>query len=250
METQSAPRRPSKSADGVFNVWILDKHPLLRTGLKSQLERGRFRVTYEGCSLCDALPLARGNEVPDLVLLDLELGFASVPELKEHVPSCRLIVMGFRSDIRTVSQCFASGADGAVLKSISPEALLDACNMVMHGEKLFPGFVAQYLASLSERGEAREMPGTKVGALEFSDKELAVLKGLATGQTNKNIANALGVTEASVKVQLKAVMRKLGSANRTQAAIWAIQNNLTPADSIQCPSNELLAYGPKPTTIQ
>jgi two-component system nitrate/nitrite response regulator NarL len=121
---------------------------------------------------------------------------------------------------------FAAGADGYVLKSISSAALIDSLRLVLHGEKVFPRTLGNLIAQL--RDGAGESPAheTRVGNVWLATRELAILQGLAQGHTNKRIAITLGITEATVKVNLKAVLRKLGMSNRTQVAIWAIQNHL------------------------
>jgi len=117
------------------------------------------------------------------------------------------------------------------MKNISAPALVASCRLAMLGEKVFPRIVSQFLGMVQSRSAHVEMQATCVGEIELSDRELCIVRSLAAGQTNKCIANHLNITEATVKVNLKAILRKLGASNRTQVAIWALQNNLKPLES-------------------
>ena len=211
-------------------VWIIDHHPLLRSGLKNRLEESNFRVLSEGSTLLEAINQEKSEQAPDLVILDLDAGIATIGEIKRLHPQSYVIVMACHAEIQTLSQAFATGADGYLLKSISPEALVESCKLAVLGEKVFPSLVTNFLGALQTRPSASDAHNTCVGDIELSERELGIVRGLAAGQTNKLIAKCLSITEATVKVHLKSVLRKLGASNRTQVAIWAIQHQLKPTD--------------------
>lgn len=211
-------------------VWIIDHHPLLRSGLKSQLEESSFRVLAEGGSLLETLNQEKPGEVPDLVILDLDAGIETISEIKRLHPQTNVIVMACHAEIQTLSRAFAAGADGYLLKSISPKALVESCKLAVLGEKVFPSLVTNFLGAMQLRPSVSEAHNTCVGDIELSEREMGVVRGLAAGQTNKLIAKCLSITEATVKVHLKSVLRKLGASNRTQVAIWAIQHHLKPTE--------------------
>jgi two-component system nitrate/nitrite response regulator NarL len=143
-------------------------------------------------------------------------------------------MLGGDTDLAHLSDAYSAGADGYLLKNISSEALITSCRLAMLGEKVFPRVVLQFLQSaLSSNGTCDDHPAS-VGDIELSDRELAVIRSLASGHTNKIIASNLNITEATVKVNLKGILRKLGATNRTQVAIWALQNKLA--------SNETHSY--------
>jgi two-component system, NarL family, nitrate/nitrite response regulator NarL len=106
------------------------------------------------------------------------------------------------------------------MSDLSPEALTQSLNLVLLGEKVFPTSLAALLIS-GPVDNVVEMPGGRRG---LSERENQILRSLLKGESNKMIANRLGITEATVKVHLKTVLRKIGAANRTQAAIWALNN--------------------------
>ncbi|MEQ1754193.1 MAG: response regulator transcription factor [Micropepsaceae bacterium] len=209
-------------------VWIIDLQPILRSGLKSQLEASNFRILAEGNCLREALTQEKPGESPDLVILDLDAGLQTIAELKRLHPQTNVIVMGCHAEIQTLSQAFAAGADGYLLKSISSKALVESCKLAVLGEKVFPSLVTNFLGSLQSRVQVTDPHHICVGDIELSEREMGIVRGLAAGQTNKLIAKFLSITEATVKVHLKSVLRKLGASNRTQVAIWAIQNHLKP----------------------
>lgn len=211
--------------DATAEVWVIDPHPIVRAGIRSQLGQGGFCVGWEGGDLPDGEGAPSGR-VPDIVIVDASLGAEAVGSLKQRFPDARAIVFAEQAEIGRLAAAFAAGADGYMLKSISSGALLDSLRLVLHGEKVFPrtlcGLIGQFRSGIADT-PSRE---TRVGNVWLSERELAILHGLAQGHTNKRIANGIGITEATVKVNLKSVLRKLGLSNRTQVAIWAIQNQL------------------------
>jgi len=219
-------------------VWLADPHPLMRAGLRSQLEGNGFRVLAE-CSCVDDLPSRAGEtDLPQLIILDHDAALDAVGHLKARFPLSAVILLSGDAKLATLASAFAAGADGYLLKNISAPALVASCRLAMLGEKVFPRIVLQFLDSAHARGPQADPHPTCIGDIELSDRELCIVRSLAAGQTNKCIANHLGITEATVKVNLKSILRKLGASNRTQVAIWALQNNLKPLESA--------SYVPKP----
>jgi len=210
----------------------------MRAGLRSQLEGNGFRVLAECSSIDDLAARAGEADLPQLIIVDHEASHDALGRLKSRHPQSAVILLGGDADLAALSSAFAAGADGYLLKNISPPALVASCRLAMLGEKVFPRVVSQFLASSQSRGQPVETQPTCVGEIELSDRELCVVRSLAAGQTNKCIANHLNITEATVKVNLKAILRKLGASNRTQVAIWALQNNLKPLESA--------SYAPSP----
>jgi two-component system nitrate/nitrite response regulator NarL len=212
-------------------VWLADPHPLMRAGLRSQLEGNGFRVLAEFCSIDDMTARAGETVLPQLIIVDHEAAHDTVGQLKSRFPQSAVILLGGEAELAALASAFAAGADGYLLKNISAPALVASCRLALLGEKVFPRIVSQFLGSSQSRGHQADPQSTHVGEIELSDRELCVVRSLAAGQTNKCIANHLGITEATVKVNLKAILRKLGASNRTQVAIWALQNNLKPLES-------------------
>jgi two-component system nitrate/nitrite response regulator NarL len=116
----------------------------------------------------------------------------------------------------------AAGADGFLAKTVSPEALVQSLQLVMMGEKVYPTNLASLLAEAGAPVPQDSLRG-------LSAREQEILHLLVTGASNKAIAIRLGITEATVKVHLKTVLRKVDVGNRTQAAVWALNNGFAAA---------------------
>ena len=135
------------------------------------------------------------------------------------------MVLADRVTIDGLRDALAAGIDGLLAKAVSPEALVQSLQLVMMGEKVYPTNLA---ALLTEAGA----PAPEASLRGLSAREQEILQLLVTGASNKLIAIRLGIAEATVKVHLKTLLRKLDVNNRTQAAIWAMTNGFsaTPAN--------------------
>jgi two-component system nitrate/nitrite response regulator NarL len=126
-----------------------------------------------------------------------------------------------------------AGANGYLMKDVSPEALIQSLELVIMGEKVFPTNLASMLLDMSAITPQHSIRG-------LSPREQEILQSLVTGASNKLIAIKLGITEATVKVHLKTLLRKIDVNNRTQAAIWAMNNGFT-AEGAPIPTRGLNA---------
>jgi two-component system, NarL family, nitrate/nitrite response regulator NarL len=202
-------------------VWLLHPNKLFREGMKSLLSKSPFLVVAEAAGLQDVENLASGP-APDLILLDLagEAEAAGLRHLRKQFPKSRLVILTSELSTKRLTTALETGIDGYLMSDLSPEALTQSLNLVLLGEKVFP----TSLAALLIRGSVDnviDLPGNRRG---LSERENQILHCLLKGESNKMIANRLGITEATVKVHLKTVLRKIDAANRTQAAIWALNN--------------------------
>jgi two-component system, NarL family, nitrate/nitrite response regulator NarL len=210
-------------------VWLIDAHPLLRSGLRAQLEGKGFEVAAEGGTVAE---ISRNGDAPapHLIILDFAQGSDAVAGLKTAQPQARTVVFAESAEIAHLADMFSAGADGYLLKSISANALIESLKLVALGEKVFPSMLTDFLGAMrsnSVGGSER----VRVGDVALSQRELDIIRRLADGHSNKSIAKDLSITEATVKVHLKTVLRKLGATNRTQVAIWAVQHGLTNPNS-------------------
>ena len=145
--------------------------------------------------------------------------------LRDAYPDARIVVLASDLTVDALREAMNAGADGFLMKEVSPEALLQSLELVMLGEKVFPTNLAAMLLDLTSAP-------TPLNSLRgLSSREQEILQPLVTGASNKLIAIRLGITEATVKVHLKTLLRKIDVNNRTQAAIWAMNNGFTPADA-------------------
>jgi two-component system nitrate/nitrite response regulator NarL len=205
---------------------VVDSSRLFREGLRQLLDGTQFRIDVECTSLAEALGQIERGLKPQLVLAELDNSdrwIESLRSVRESCPEARIIVLSSQLVAYALAQALDAGVDGYLLKNISLQGLTESLELAMLGEKVFP----TQLASLLAEGRANsERPILRVAARPngLSDRETAILRCLVCGYPNKVIADQLQMTEASVKVHLKAVLRKIQASNRTQAAIWAINN--------------------------
>jgi len=207
-------------------VWLVDAHPLLRSGLRAQLDGKGFQVAAEASSLDEITRNGSNGPAPNLIILDFALGSEALATLKSSQPQARTVVFAESAEIAHLADMFGAGADGYLLKSISAPALIESLKLVALGEKVFPSTITDFLGAM-RANQSGSNERVRFGEVALSQRELEIIRGLADGHSNKTIAKELSITEATVKVHLKTVLRKLGAANRTQVAIWAVQHGLT-----------------------
>jgi len=213
---------------------LIEPNRLFRDGLKHLLTGTRFEVGAEFNTVDLALAAAETAGMPDLVISGQPVtGEAELRALREAFPTARIVVLADELSVDVLRAAMGGGADGFLSKSVSPEALLQSLQLVMLGEKVFPTNLAAMLLDMTAAGPQHSVRG-------LSPREQEILQALVTGASNKMIANKLGITEATVKVHLKTLLRKIDVNNRTQAAIWAMNNGVT-ADGAPVPTRGLQA---------
>ena len=208
-------------------IVIVDDHDLARAGLAGMLARepdltlvGEAANGREGVELCRALE-------PDLALLDVSMpemdGMAATRAIKQACPTTRVLIVTMYENQDYLFEALKAGAAGYVLKEASRRELLIAVRQVLRGEiYLYGEMAAQLLHRLA--GQAADTQEHDVDQL--TPRELEVLRELVQGKTNRQIAAALSVSPATVKVHVQHIIAKLGVADRTQAAVRAIQHGL------------------------
>ena len=210
-----------------INVFLIDANKLFREGMKRLFEGTSFNVVGEAGSLREGLTALGTGSTPDLILIDLPSGADEEVEamrtLREGHPSIRIVILTNDLETRRLSAALGAGAGGYLLKDIACEALMQSLKLVMMGEKVFPTHLAELLVSGRTEELATEVPARRKG---LSQREIQILRCLLNGNSNKMIANHLHITEATVKVHLKSLLRKINASNRTQAAIWALNNGI------------------------
>jgi two-component system nitrate/nitrite response regulator NarL len=205
---------------------VVDSSRLFREGLRHLLTGTQFDIALECTSLSEAnAQLERGFK-PQLALAEFEATddwLDSLKALRSAAPESRIVVLSNALAAPALAQALDAGADGYLLKNISLQGLTQSLELAMLGEKVFPTQLATLLAEGKANSERPMFRGNS-RPNGLSERETAILRCLVSGYPNKVIADQLQMTEASVKVHLKAVLRKIQASNRTQAAIWAINN--------------------------
>jgi two-component system nitrate/nitrite response regulator NarL len=144
-----------------------------------------------------------------------------VREIRTRVPYAWIVVLYDEPSREHLLGSIRAGANGYLRKSIGCDAFIKSLDLVVLGEPVYPALVNVLSSETSEQGRNEREP-----ALALSEREMAVLKCLVNGQSNKLIARSVGIADATVKVHVKAIFRKIRVSNRTQAAIWAREHGV------------------------
>ena len=215
---------------GTMIVWVIDAQPLLRAGLRAQLTIEGFEVTAEAATVGEMVSGFRDNSDPDLIILDSVHGPNAIATLKSAQPKARTVVFAETAELSELADMFDAGADGYLLKRVPSSTLGAALKLVAAGEKVFPSAVARMLSKA--RNPAHDTTGhMRIGDVTLSHSEREIARYVADGRSNKSIAKELSVTESTVKVRLKTILRKIRAGNRTQLAVWALRHGLTSISS-------------------
>lgn len=213
-----------------WNVMIVDGDRLFVAALGALLDGGPFRVNSASSSYADAVARMEAGHSPDLVLVSLPPSpmraedAALLTRIRTKIQRGHLVVLASDMTTAALHVALMAEADACLHKGMSCEGLTRALHLVMLGEAVFPREVADLLTGAAPEGPRGEM-GMEEG--ELSRRELEILHCLLAGQSNKAIARHLNITESTVKMHFKNVMRKIRAQNRTQAAVWAIQHGLS-----------------------
>ncbi|MGY4707276.1 response regulator [Candidatus Bipolaricaulota sp. J31] len=207
-----------------IKVLIADDHTVVRKGIRALLKtEPGIEVVGEARDGEDALHKALALK-PDVVLMDLVMpvmdGVQATRALKERLPGAKVLVLTSFAEDRRIVAAIEAGAAGYLLKDSSPEDLVRAIREVYRGESSLHPAVAQRLISRLRGGE-RE-PERE----ELSERELEVLKLIAKGLSNREIAKELSISEPTVRTHVSNILRKLGLKSRTQAALYALREGL------------------------
>jgi len=207
-------------------IGILGKNELIREGLRRILSEEGFRVVVTSSHLDDFVETRSSVE---LILVDANIcdaGLADCVALHEALPSVRIVLMADEFSAEAVADAFNSGAiDGYLVKVIACRPLAGALRLVALGEKVFPSQIIESLGA-TPLGMNLRVRGARDGGGNLSARESEILCCLIDGDANKVISRRLQISDATVKVHIKAILRKLHVVNRTQAAIWAVSRGI------------------------
>lgn len=200
-------------------VVVVDDHELFRTGVIETLGGGGFAVVGEAANGGEALRVVRA-QLPDIVLLDLELpdrhGLGVLDEIMTEGLRCKVVVLTVSEEDDGLFHALEAGAVAYIVKGIGRDELLQALRAVAQGER----YVSPRLAAdLISRMAPQHSPAVVLPSL--TERERAVLEGITRGETNREIANALSLSEKTVKYYVTGVLAKLNVRNRVEAAIVA-----------------------------
>ncbi|CNI67153.1 response regulator [Yersinia mollaretii] len=200
-------------------IMIVDDHPLMRRGIRQLLELdSNFDVVTEANCGSDAV-IEAARYQPDVILLDLNMkgmsGLDTLKALRNEGIDARIIILTVSDARNDVYAMIDAGADGYLLKDSEPEILLENIRQAALGEKVFSDEVALYLSSRHEQVNPFG---------ELTERELDVLQEVARGMSNKQVAFELHISEETVKVHIRNLLRKLNVRSRVAATIMFLEN--------------------------
>lgn len=232
--------------DPSFVACVVAGNSIAREGLSRILSDSGFRI-LQTASHVDLL-VAGGEADTSIVVADyayIEAGLIEhIADTRERFPGSRIIIIKESFDLALMSSIFAAGAHGYVLKDVPYQTFIAMVRLVAMGEKVAPSTLIDVLQHLQSRKQQSQDPaGSRI--LGLNNRERQILNCLALGHTNKMIARDLAMTEATVKLAVKTLFRRLSVNNRTQAAILARQCEVVPSSSALA-DTQLREYGDLP----
>lgn len=217
---------PDEAADPASpsTILLIGDHPMLRNGVRQLISmEPSLTVAGEAGNGRDGIALAESLD-PDLILLDLNMpemnGFETLDILRRKPLSGRVVVFSvsnYREDLITALR---RGADGYLLKDMEPEELLVALRQAAAGKMVVSPALTEVLAGALREVRSDDEPDIN----SLTPRERDILKLIAQGQPNKMIARKLDITESTVKVHVKNLMKKMKVKSRVEAAVWVLQN--------------------------
>lgn len=210
--------------ESAHSIMLVDDHPLLRKGLQQLIEMtDNLEVIAQASNGPDALKL--GTELdPDLILLDLNMqgmdGLQTLEKLREAGVTSRIVMLTVSDADEDVIAAISRGADGYLLKDMEPEQLLTQIEKALEGKMVMSEAVTQALA----RSIRQPVPDAVAQLESLTKRELDIAQLIAKGLSNKLIARELDISDGTVKVHVKHLLKKLGLRSRVEAAVWMINH--------------------------
>jgi two-component system nitrate/nitrite response regulator NarL len=210
-----------------MRVLLIDDHALFRFGLKELLERRGIEVVAALGDCAAGIRLV-SESLPDVVLLDLRMpgrtGADVLRELRGVHPRMPIAMLTTSAEERDVVESLQGGAQGYLLKDMEPDALIAALGEIVRGRIVVAPELAGVLAR-AVQGDSRSQEGEGHG-LDLTPREHQILCHLVEGQSNKTIGKRLGIADGTVKLHVKAILRKLEVHSRVEAAVIAVERGL------------------------
>jgi len=211
---------------------IADDHDIARTGLRGMLaDQPDLEVVGEAATAAQAVALARSLR-PDLALMDVRMpdgdGLSATRAIRQESPATAVVMVTMHDNPEYLLEALRAGAAGYVLKDATHDEVLRTVRRVLAGEVLLTPNVASRLLKRLVPEERSPSSGRQEPPPHLTSREQTVLRLVADGATNREIASALHLSAGTVKVHVERILAKLGVAHRTQAAVRAIELGLAP----------------------
>jgi DNA-binding NarL/FixJ family response regulator len=218
-------------ADERLRVLICDDHQLFRRGLRMVLEDEHdIEVVAEAGDGDEVVQLAR-DHAPDVVVLDVRMpgrsGIDAAREIRAEQPGARILVLTISDDEDDLYEAIKAGANGYLLKEISIDEIGDAVRQIHAGQSLIsPAMATKLLDEFTAMVRKDEQPKEEVPQPRLTPREMEVLQHIAKGMNNRDIAEALFISENTVKNHVRNILEKLHLRSRMEAVIYAVRENL------------------------
>ncbi|WP_417438668.1 two-component system response regulator NarL [Idiomarina sp.] len=204
------------------SIMLVDDHPLLRKGLKQLIAmEDDMTVVAEASNGPDALLLAAEHD-PDLIVLDLNMqgmdGIETLKRLRDSGVTSRIIMLTVSDADDDVVAAITNGADGYLLKDMEPELLLEQIHRAVTGKMVLSEAITEILATALRQ----PTQSTTSQLSNLTNREHEILSLIAKGMSNKVIARELDISDGTVKVHVKHLLKKLGLRSRVEAAVWMV----------------------------
>ena len=210
-----------------MRVIIIDDHALFRDGLKGLLEQRNITVDGVAADGSEGIELAKKIR-PDIILLDLRMpqtsGLETLPVLRRALPEIPVVMLTTSNEESDLIKALRSGAQGYLLKDMEPDELVGALRDIENGKNVVAADLTDALARMVQ-GESTAEDDDGPFA-DLTPRETEILCLLAEGQSNKLIARNLGISDGTVKLHVKAILRKLNIHSRVEAAVMAVEHSL------------------------
>ncbi len=210
-----------------MRVIIIDDHALFRDGLKGLLEQRNINVAGVAADGKEGIELASQIQ-PDVILLDLRMpnisGLDALPILRERLPTTPVVMLTTSNDESDLIKALQTGAQGYLLKDMEPDELVSALRDIEKGKNVVATDLTDALARMVQGETVTEDNAGPFS--ELTPRETEILCLLAEGQSNKLIARNLGISDGTVKLHVKAILRKLNIHSRVEAAVMAVEHGL------------------------
>lgn len=213
-----------------MKVLLVDDHALVRNGVASLLAARKIDVVGEAADGLEALEKARSLH-PDLILMDIKMprcsGLEATRLIKAEMPDIKVVILTVSDEDDDLFEAIKSGAEGYLLKNLLAEEFFALLSGVARGEAaISPIMAARIIEEFARKGTRESETGQPDS--EPTAREMDVLKLVASGSSNKEIALTLEITENTVKYHLRNIMEKLHLRNRAQVAAYAVSKGLIP----------------------
>jgi len=214
-----------------MRVLLIDDHALVRKGLEQLLQSRGVEIAASVGSGREGIEAARTLH-PDVILLDVKMpemsGTETLKHLREEGISVPILMLTMSREEQDLQAALRHGATGYLLKDMDHEELVPALQDALRGNNVIAKELIGSLTRLVQGGSSKPSPKTETNNLlsDLTPRELEILRHLAEGLSNKGIGRALDITDGTVKLHVKSILRKLGVRSRVEAAVLAVEHGL------------------------